>query len=368
VPSAQVALANGIELRVQNQVRSLDASAEPPPRERLLSSIQALRALAAWSVVFHHYCLIFKVSNPSWWRRAFVDHGAAGVDVFFVVSGLVMGLSASDPTITPRRFMAKRLARIVPAYWLYTLVVALLITRLPEVMVNQGYSPEFLAKSLMFLPAPNPSGAGLLPINTVGWSLNVEMVFYVIVAASLLAPLPQRWLWIAGGVVLFQKLLSPLGIVSPLYADPILYEFLMGIAAAHLWQAGALRGRGWLFSCLALLALVCLLRPPPPSGLVQGFDYGVPAFLLVCAFLGLERYFARATLLVHLGNHSYSVYLIHPTILYVGWYTHRSTRGHGVLIAWCCIVAIAVVGAVSYRFFEKPAGRVVTRWLMPRDR
>jgi len=345
----------------------MDVDGAPPPRE-VLASIQALRAVAAWSVVLHHYCLIFAVDNPSWWRRGFLDHGAAGVDVFFVVSGLVMGLSTSDSAITPRGFMAKRLGRIVPAYWLYTLVVALLITRVPDMMVNQGYSPEFLVSSLLFVPAQNPSGVGLVPINTVGWSLNVEMAFYVIVAASLFAQRTQRWLWIASGVVLLQKLLSPLGIVSSLYGDPVLYEFLMGLAAAHLWQSGALRGRGWVFGCLALFAIVCLLRPPVPSGLVRAVDYGVPAFLLVCAFLGLERYFARASIFAHLGNHSYSVYLIHPTILYAGWYIHRSARGHGVFISWCCLAVIALLGAASYRLLERPAGRVLTRWLMPRER
>lgn len=353
---------------MESQHPEVEVEVVPPPRERLLASVQALRALAAWSVVLHHYCLIFTVKEPSAWRQAFMDHGAAGVDVFFVISGFVMGLAANDPAITPRRFLAKRLGRIVPAYWLTTGVVALLITRLPEMMLHQGYSPELLVKSLLFVPAQNPGGAGLVPINTVGWSLNVEMAFYAIVALSLFAQRPQRWLWIVCGVVVLQKLLSPLGVVSSFYGDPILYEFLMGIAAARLWQAGALRGPGWLFGGLAVLAIVCLVRPPAPSGLVREVDYGAPAFLLVCASLGLERYFARAAVLVHLGNHSYSVYLIHPTILYAGWYAHRARAGHGRLISVGCFVAIALVAAASYRFLERPAGRLLTRRLLPRER
>ena len=346
---------------------SRDGDVVPPPRERLLSSIQALRALAAWCVVFHHYCLIFTVNHPSWWRRAFTDHGAAGVDVFFVISGFVMGLSANDPAVTPRRFIAKRLGRIVPAYWVSTLVIALLITRLPDMMVNQGYSPELLVKSLLFVPAQNPSGIGLVPINTVGWSLNIEMVFYVIVAASLFAQRTRRWLWITAGIVLLQKLLSPLEITSSLYADPMLYEFLMGIVAAHLWLSDALRGRGWIFAGVAVLAIVCLLRPPAPSGLVREIDYGAPAFLLVCACLGLERYFARAGLLVHLGNHSYSVYLIHPAILYAGAYTRHIRQWNVAVVSLGCFAAIALIGAASYRFLERPAGRLITWCLLPRS-
>jgi peptidoglycan/LPS O-acetylase OafA/YrhL len=357
----------GIEARVQTQVNSSDQRAAVPPPQPLISSIQALRALAAWGVVLHHYCLIFTVANPGWLRRALIGHGAAGVDVFFVVSGLVMGLNASDPAVTPRGFIAKRLSRIVPAYWLYTLVIAFLIVRVPEMMPKQGYSPGFLVRSLLFIPTVNPSGIGLYPINTVGWSLNVEMAFYVVVALSLFAPRPQRGLWIAGGVVLLQRLVSSLGVGSSLYGDPMIYEFMMGIAAAHLWQAGALRGRSWWFGCLAAFAIACFSRSPSGSGWGRTVDDGVPAFLLVCAVLGLERYFARANLLVHFGNHSYSVYLIHPTVLYAGWYVHRTTQCNVAVLSVGCLAAIAALGGASYRFLERPAGRLLTRLLLPRN-
>src|ERR1043166_4813887 len=147
---------------------------EPVSRERFLSSIQALRAFAAWLVVFHYYTATFPVTDPGWWRRALHGHGAMGVDIFFVISGLVMGLSVSDPVITPRVFIARRLGRIVPAYWLYTLVVALLILEVPEMMPGWGASPAFLVKSLLFVPAINPGGGGFYPVNTVGWTLRSE--------------------------------------------------------------------------------------------------------------------------------------------------------------------------------------------------
>jgi len=234
------------------------------------------------------------------------------------------------------------------------------------VMWNWNYSHELLIKSLLFLPARNPTG-GLFPVNTVGWTLNFEMVFYVIVAASLFARGPQRWLWITSGIVLLQLLLVPLGLVNPCYRDPLLYEFLMGIAAAHLWRAGALRGPSWVFAGLAILAIVCLACARAFSySPLRGLEWGAPAFLLVCACLGLERYFKRATLLIHLGDHSYSVYLIHTSVLSVASYIHRGHRGHIVLISVCALSAIALIGAGSYHFLERPAARLLTRLLLPR--
>ncbi len=329
----------------------------------LLASIQTLRALAAWLVVGHHYCSTFSVAKPNWVQAAFINHGAKGVDIFFVISGLVMGLSASAPDITPRVFAAKRLARIVPAYWFYTVLIALMITQAPTIMVGWSYSHELLVRSLFFLQP----GIGRYPILTVGWTLNFEMVFYVIVAAALFARGPRRWLWITCGVVVLQLLLVPLGLVHPGYSDSLLYEFLMGIVAAHLWRAGALRGPSWLFAGLAILAIVCLALPHADSHApVRGLEWGAPAFLLVCAFLGLEPYFKRATLFVHLGDHSYSVYLIHTTILSVASYIHRAHRGHIVLISACSFAAIALLGAASYRFLERPAARLMLRLLLPR--
>lgn len=335
----------------------------PAAPDRFLGSIQVLRALAAWSIVLQHYCLIFHVENPSWWRRGFLAHGSVGVDVFFIVSGFVMALSASEPTMTPRIFIAKRIGRIVPAYWLVTVGVACAIYFLSEAMPNQGYSPWFLVESLLFIPAQNPSGIGLLPLNTVGWTLHLEVMFYLIVAASLFTKLPQRWLAIVVGIVLVQMLLAPLGYISSFYSTPLLYEFVMGVVAAHLWKAGVLRGPTWMFGGLAVLAIALLIRAPLGASPAQAIEVGIPAFLLVCAFVGCERHFKRTAILTRLGDHSYSVYLIHPTILYLGYYVYRATGVRYGIISLACLITIALIGAGSYRFVERPSGRWLTRLL-----
>jgi exopolysaccharide production protein ExoZ len=328
----------------------------PPQGSPILASIQALRAVAGWMVVGTHYCGTFSVASPSWIQRAFLTHGAIGVDIFFVISGLVMGLTASAPDTRPRDFAARRLARIVPAYWFYTLVAALLITQAPAVMWNWGYSDELLVKSMLFVPVQNDAVGGLYPVLTVGWTLNLEMLFYLIVAAALFVRGPLRWLWIATAMMAVQLVSS--------YHDTIIYEFLMGIVAAHLWKAGVLRGPSWQFIGLAIVAIVCLALTD--SAAARALELGVPSFLLVCACLGLEPYFTRARWVVHLGNHSYSVYLLHTLVIAVAYDIHRAHRGHVVLISVCALAAIALLGAASYHFLERPAGRFVLRWLLPR--
>ena len=68
-------------------------------------SIQAMRGLAAFSVILQHI--------------AFIENGAFGVDIFFCISGFIMMYVTETRT---DYFMAKRLVRIVPLYYFITLV------------------------------------------------------------------------------------------------------------------------------------------------------------------------------------------------------------------------------------------------------
>ena len=89
-------------------------------RERF-ESIQYLRAFAALAVVFHH------ARNPHSWLYpglAGVGLGQSGVDLFFVISGFIMYVAARKLSVN--EFVGRRLVRIVPLYWVATLLFVLL--------------------------------------------------------------------------------------------------------------------------------------------------------------------------------------------------------------------------------------------------
>jgi exopolysaccharide production protein ExoZ len=143
--------------------------------------LQNLRALAALSVVVAHlesaHVLGAHLITP------YLRYGAVGVDIFFVISGFITiyasrGLFGSDQG--PHAFLGRRIARIVPIYWLMT--VAHITT-----MFAFGYGPlielDRVVCSFLFLPF----AYGGLPINGVGWTLNFEMFFYVVFAGTLIA-------------------------------------------------------------------------------------------------------------------------------------------------------------------------------------
>src|SRR5437868_4658729 len=83
-------------------------------RQRV-ESIQLLRALAASLVVGHHVALFLATRS----KFPELAVGAFGVDIFFPISGFVICLTA--PKLTWKEFLVRRIARVVPIYWVATI-------------------------------------------------------------------------------------------------------------------------------------------------------------------------------------------------------------------------------------------------------
>ncbi len=82
---------------------------------KTLLSIQHLRAAAALAVVVFHALQ---------WEGGGFEVGRAGVDLFFVISGVIMSWITADGALRPGRFLWLRFTRVAPPYWLATLGVA----------------------------------------------------------------------------------------------------------------------------------------------------------------------------------------------------------------------------------------------------
>ena len=93
-----------------------------------LEGIQVLRAVAAWLVVFHHFHQAFNQFDRSTsWGRVLTECGDYAVYVFFVISGFVIHYSLSAQPRSGWVFLESRLRRIVPAYWVATLIFSAVI-------------------------------------------------------------------------------------------------------------------------------------------------------------------------------------------------------------------------------------------------
>jgi len=326
----------------------------------MLYSLQALRAFAAWVVVCHHFMQIFfdfKASGPI--GQLLTDRGAVGVDIFFVISGLVIYLSTRDKTIEPRQFLLNRVLRIVPAYWFYTLAMAGLLLVASRWMPHQEFDWHHLLLSLLFVPAENPGGYGLYPTLNVGWTLNFEMFFYLLFGLAFLVRQRHQLLLVTVALLLVSEVLGRLGVLSRFYNNDIIYEFLLGIGLGVLYRRGLIREGIWMPLALLAVAGYAIYHLDASQRLLH---WGLPS-ALVLAFVSLEPLFAGNRLLKALGDCSYSVYLIHVLVLYAGWFASQRLHLNPYLVFALCVPSIGLMSWFSYQWLERGLYRRMQAWL-----
>lgn len=327
----------------------------------MLISVQALRAVAAWVVVCHHFMQIFfdfKASGPI--GEFFVSKGAVGVDIFFVISGLVIYLSTHQRDMPASRFIALRLLRIVPAYWLYTLAMGLLLLFAAPWLPHQVIGWQNFLLSLFFIPSENPGGYGMYPTLNVGWTLNYEMLFYLLFSMVFLFERRHRPLIIASALFVVTEVLARSGMISRFYGNDIVYEFLLGIGIGIAYQRGWIRQAVWLPLAGVALGLVMIQNLDNSQRLLH---WGLPSALIVLCCVSLEPLFRGSQLLKRLGDCSYSVYLLHVLVLYGGLLLAQRYSLNPYVVFACCVPVIAVGAWLSYEWVEKGLYQRLRAWL-----
>jgi len=327
----------------------------------MLISVQALRAIAAWAVVCHHFMQIFfdfKARGPV--GQAFIDKGAVGVDIFFVISGLVIFLSTEAKSLPPARFLLYRMCRIVPAYWLYTVLMALVVVFAQPVLPDQTVDWSHFLLSLLFIPTQNPGGYGIYPTLNVGWTLNYEMLFYLLFAWALLFRLQVRLLIVAALLFAVCQAWTGYGWISQFYRSDIVYEFLLGIAIGMVYRKGWIKPGLWLPLLGIAGALLTIYHLPPALRLLA---WGLPSAVLVMACIALERYFKNNRVFELLGNCSYSVYLMHVLVLSAGGFIAQQYDVNPYVMFAVCAATIGVASWASYEWVEKRSYRWLKAWI-----
>lgn len=351
--------------------------------------VDLVRAFAALTVLVYHLIAHwdwsdFPTSGPLAWFRG----GWMAVDLFFVISGFVVGLSAFARVAAQgpgfrREFLRSRLARIAPLYLLtllaYVLLVEPALARQPDFWANLLAHLAFVHN--LFLPY---HGA----INGPSWSLGAEMQFYLLVTLAapwLLRTRPWRfvllfvalaWAWRWGAWML--SIPGPLD--AAYYAQTqlpgMLDEFAIGLLLARFVRAPA--GQGllqrlrsearlrWTFVLAAALCWWALFT------LYQEFDFwqeplmavffrtgvGAGAALVLLPLCGwpLPQRGAAAALPLYLGKISYGIYLWHlPVLFLLGQHTQLEPAA-ALAIALPATIGLA---ALTWHCFERP---LLARW------
>jgi exopolysaccharide production protein ExoZ len=353
------------------------ASAVPPPVRRL-ESVQILRGVAAMLVVIHHagFLLVTTPTSPEGQSlllpsRYFAQLTATGVDLFFVISGFVMALSARR-FVGPAGagvFLTQRFIRIAPLFYLATLVMLA-----ESLRAHLPIDPVSVLNSITFIPFFDDDLYSW-PLHYLGWTLAFEFVFYLFVAALIAAGVGGRnvlLLAVVAALPLLGMLLQPQLILWKTFTNGLIWEFALGVLACILWQKHLLERLRPAFAAgfvLSLIAAAVALRLFPDDLLKLGFEpvaganmaarsfyWGVPAFFFFCTVVGspalAEGRLAR--LLRLLGDASYSIYLSHLFVVMLVRAVYNRVSLPPDVIVLATVVLSAVVGIAVYRLAEQP--------------
>ena len=373
-----------------------------------LHSLDSLRGLAALSVVFWHWQHFYAINGiyqPGWkvaaqplyWTfRLFYDQGWAAVDLFFPLSGFIFfwlyGEAIRSRNVGAGEFALLRFSRLYPLHFATLLIAAAL-----QILFRHRTGTWFIYTDndwRHFVPSLFMAQQWLPPnidqsFNGPAWSVSIEVLLYGIFFLAMRLGLRS-----GTGSLLIALLCIPLVLWSEFVARGVM-GFFVGGAAYHLGERiKASRNARTFAQALGFLALATwfligleiYLGPMHKilywtagqfsSGIGRfyiGFNGWIFRLLftfvaspLTILALALDEQIlgGRYRRLSPLGDISYSTYLLHfplqllVALVALSWglkpSAFQSTFALGTFFA-----ALIVLGALSYRYFERPLQVVI---------
>lgn len=309
--------------------------------------INSLRGLAATLVCFYH----FVYTTVDYFDNSFVlalfYYGQKGVQLFFIISGIVIPLAMLNSDYTwhkIKRFLLKRFIRIEPPY-LVAVVLATFYLYIRNFIPGStaiDLSPSFTTL-VLHIGYLIPFFENTSWVNPVFWTLAVEFQYYL--ALSLLFPLLTHYK--LAGRLSFYIIFIGFGFIPltnnffPFWAP----YFLIGITYA-LFRKNKIQ---------ALELWIVYLTLSPIIFYFLGFVDLLIAFVTLMIIHFMTNAQTKVTLF--LGKISYSLYLLHSIIgaAFINFMSHRYTAPIEKVVVVLIGFAISVFSAyLLYRYVEKP--------------
>ena len=353
-----------------------------------LQGVQVLRGLAALLVLWDHlkYNMGRDAGDFSNVPLLATDFGAIGVDIFFVISGFVISMTAAKMEGDWRAFLVSRLSRVVPLYFIVSTLFAVVAFSLNKPVDICGRTVVATYDFIPLLDGPNFTG----PILTNGWTLSFEMWFYLCFAVLLRVGLDRRaWLWLSVffvcGIAANMAFMQSASWYLPKFLfHPMTLEFCAGCILYHLRNR---MGKSAMYVmggfCLVFLLLGYdqsylgvhwNIMNHVKAGLHRAAVWGGFAACLVGLMTQIDLKYSLKwpRFLLLLGDASYSIYLVPAVFMLIfemAIVQLSKFAGHDLTPSPLWYGTIFVLGSVmagiaSWKFFELPATRLAKRFLL----
>ncbi len=245
---------------------------------------------------------------------------------------------------SPFEFFKNRILRIVPIYWVLTIFVMILYLFFPSIFASMNMTPAWAISSFFFTSSVF---ANRHPVVYVGWTLEWEMLFYLMFAIGLF------FRSLRGQVVFV--VISLVG-VSFLVQNYIILEFLFGMLVAYAYKKSIIsKGQGLFIFIFGLLVLMLSILPSVVAwNLNRVLIWGIPSCLMVYGLVSCVQ--IRSRFFTYLGDASYSIYLV-QILTIPGFYKISSIilgEWNKDLLALLCLTLSVSFGCLVYSLVERP--------------
>jgi peptidoglycan/LPS O-acetylase OafA/YrhL len=370
-------------------------SGKIPAINKRYASLDVMRGMAALWVLMYHVRPSPALAEIAPWFARFCSYGELGVPAFFVISGYCITASARSAMRRDEsagRFMHRRLTRIFPPFWCSIIVVAaapFVVELISSLKTGEFVSPNpaFMTYSALdwigiatmtrvFFSHGEHLQQSFTQINAVYWTLAIEVQFYMVVALALAARKRYTQIIVAvtGGSLI--ALMLPMMFRTGLFLAwwPM---FALGIVLYGLIERGytpqQLFGKqAALISTMMLAGLmfVIIRYYHPHALLLEGqrftifgawfalalwpmhtFDHAVDHFSQHRSAIvaGLGR------LLLLLGAMSYSIYLLHGKLSWIGMQFARQIVSEDSPAFQMVVICLTLPMCYPFYYFcEKP--------------
>ncbi len=356
----------------------------------LIPQIDGLRFIAIASVVLCHLNVVvvaYLSQRTMTEEQLHADPGQQvtrigyfGVQLFFAISGFVLGLPFAQgamgmrPPVRMGNYFLRRLTRLEPPYIINLVVMAGILVALGK-SESIGWLLRHLGASILYIHGFVYGQSSV--INPVAWSLEVEVQFYVLVPllAMIFAvknALLRRGI-IVGTMIAFGagRAWSGQGLMEGTTILHQLQYFLVGFLLVDLylnaWSRPSTHRGAWdiagLLSWAGIVVVLLFCGHDPPGFLA--WPHVVLPFLMLVAYAGAMRgrlvnAFVSNRWIFTIGGMCYTIYLWHLVLLTIGARVLSRFKGTGNFeldMVWTGVILIPVVlatSAVLFILFEKP--------------
>jgi exopolysaccharide production protein ExoZ len=336
--------------------------------KKRIESLDWLRGIMAFSIMIFHI--------KSWSASYVIDSknildrlGIYSVSIFFILSGLSIAIAYQNYSWDIKHitaFIIKRASRLLPLLWVCILLVVLpdLIFSNKEYDITQLFLNAFLLLSIIPIKSF---------INVGAWSINNEMVFYLLTPLLIMAYKKNK---IIGNILVFctflfsiqfafmiiddtsaltsqwQHYISPLNNLFLYCSGVAIFYNFKKISYSKKWNIVLLGSLIYLFTVLPAQGDLITIVVENTRLTLMGISIAiVGATYKFNAYENIPQFISK--LLKKLGEISYGIYMFHPIAhKYVNFILREVELNFVILKAVVTMLITLVISMLSYHYLE----------------